>query len=114
MIGPNKRCFVRVGRGGVCACAKTPHHSASSNNYKPATFFLWTAGFRSTLRGKCLEGGLGRCLTDEMQRRFGLGGYLLFVRQIGFDTSFFHAFSSFVCFFVIFSDGHTLHMVRWQ
>ena len=27
------------------------------------------------------EGGLGRCLTDEMQRRFGLGGF--FVRQIG-------------------------------
>ena len=72
------------------------------------------SGFSVDAAREMLGGGLGRCLTDEMQRRFGLGGYLLFVRQIGFDTSFFHAFSSFVCFFVIFSDGHTLHMVRWQ
>ena len=35
----------------------------------------------SRLRWKCLETGLSCCLTDEMQRRFGLGGFL-FVKSV--------------------------------
>ena len=40
-----------------------------------------TADFWSGLRGKCSEEGLGRCLTAEMERRFGLGGFL-FVESV--------------------------------
>ena len=45
-----------------------------SNQPQP---FLRRAGFWSRLRGKCLDGGLSCYLTDEMQTRFCLGGFLL-------------------------------------
>ena len=46
------------------------------SSYKPT--IIWTADFWSRLRcWKCLERGFSRCLTDEVQRRFGLWDFSL-------------------------------------
>ena len=42
------------------------------------------------LVGNAWSGGLSRCLTDGMRRRFGLGGF--FVRQIGLTRRSFKLF----------------------
>ena len=75
-----------------------------------APLFLWTTGFWSRLCWECLEGGLSRCLTDEMQRRIGSGGFVFVTPVLHFFLSRFFIF----CFSVIFCDGHTLYTVGWQ
>ena len=63
--------------------------------------FLWTAFFFF------FEGRLRRCLAEEKQRRFGSGG-VLFVKPV-WRAVLLHFFI--FCFFVIFCDGHTLHII---
>ena len=66
--------------------------------------------FLVSLRWKCLDRGLSRCLADEMLRRFGLGGFV-FVKSVCHVVllRFF-----IICFFVVFGDAHTLHIVGGQ
>ena len=68
---------------------------------------VWYLMLPWIVQWKRLEGGLSRCLTDEMQmRRFSLGGFLFvkLVRHVVLSRFF----------VVIFCDGHPLHIAGWQ
>ena len=80
--------LLRVGKGARTQQLQTSHF------YGQRFFFFF-------------EGRLRRCLAEEKQRRFGSGG-VLFVKPV-WRAVLLHFFI--FCFFVIFCDGHTLHII---
>ena len=86
----------------------TLHHCKASDAHDGREIYLRSK--QSTPRWKWLEGGVSHRLTDDIPRRFCLGAFWS-VKPVWHAV---HLSLTVFRFFVIFWDGHALHIVQWQ